>query len=60
MSSYFLPQVVDHDFLKLLFNLKYEGEKGDINKEAIGQMSRVFANSPGDWGSITGWVIQKT
>ena len=23
-------------------------------------MSRVFANGPGDWGSIPGWVIPKT
>ena len=23
-------------------------------------MSRVFANGPGDWGSLPGWVIQKT
>ena len=22
-------------------------------------MSRVFANGPGDWGSIPGWVIPK-
>ena len=27
---------------------------------AIGLMSRVFANGPGDWGSIPGWVIPKT
>ena len=26
----------------------------------IGLMSRVFANGPGDWGSIPGWVIPKT
>ena len=26
----------------------------------IGLMSRVFANSPGDRGSIPGWVIPKT
>ena len=25
----------------------------------IGLMSRVFANSPEDWGSIPGWVIPK-
>ena len=23
-------------------------------------MSKVFANGPGDWGSIPGWVIPKT
>ena len=23
-------------------------------------MVRVFANGPGDWGSILGWVIPKT
>ena len=23
-------------------------------------MARVFANGPGDWGSIPGWVIPKT
>ena len=28
--------------------------------QAIGLMSRVFTNSPGDWGSIQGWVIPKT
>ena len=27
---------------------------------AIGIMSRVFANGPGDWGSIPGQVIPKT
>ena len=27
---------------------------------ATGRMSRVFANGPGDWGSIPDWVIQKT
>ena len=27
---------------------------------AIGLMGRVFANSPGDWGSIPGQVIPKT
>ena len=27
---------------------------------AIGLMSRVFANGPGDWGSIPGRVIPKT
>ena len=27
---------------------------------AIGQMSRVFANGPGDWGSIPGQVTPKT
>ena len=27
---------------------------------AIGLMSRVFANGPGDWDSIPGWVIPKT
>ena len=27
---------------------------------AIGQMSKVFANGPGDRGSIPGWVIPKT
>ena len=27
---------------------------------AIGIMGRVFANGPGDWGSILGWVLQKT
>ena len=26
----------------------------------IGLMSRVFANGPGDRGSIPGWVIRKT
>ena len=26
----------------------------------IGQISRVFANGPGDWGSIQGQVIPKT
>ena len=26
----------------------------------IGLMSRVFANDPGDWGSISGRVIPKT
>ena len=26
---------------------------------AIGLLGRVFANGPGDWGSITGWVISK-
>ena len=26
---------------------------------AIGLMSRVLANGPGDWGSIPGWVIPK-
>ena len=30
-----------------------------INR-AIGLMSRVFTNGPGDWGSIPGWVIPKT
>ncbi len=28
--------------------------------QVIGQMSRVFANGPGDQGSITGRVIPKT
>ena len=28
--------------------------------QAIGLMSRVFANGPGDQGSISGWVIPKT
>ena len=27
---------------------------------AIGLKSRVFANGPKDWGSISGWVIPKT
>ena len=27
---------------------------------AIGLMSRVFINGPGDWGSIPGWVVPKT
>ena len=27
---------------------------------AIGLMSRVFTNHPGDWGSIPGWVVPKT
>ena len=27
---------------------------------AIGQMSRMFSNDPGDWGSIPGRVIPKT
>ena len=27
--------------------------------QAIGLMSRVFMNGPGDWGSIPGWVIPK-
>ena len=29
-------------------------------RHAIGQMSSVFANGPGDWGSIPGQVIPKT
>ena len=28
--------------------------------QSIGLMSRVFANSMGDWGSIPGWVIPNT
>ena len=34
-----------------------------VNKSvphAIGLMSRVYANGPGDQGSIQGWVISKT
>ena len=31
-----------------------------LKYQAIGQMSRVFANGPGDQGSIPGWVIPKT
>ena len=31
-----------------------------IYKRTIGQMSRVFANGPGDQGSIPGRVIPKT
>ena len=27
---------------------------------AIGLMSRMFANGPGGWGSIPGWIIPKT
>ena len=27
---------------------------------AIGLMSRMFANGPGDWGSILGHIIPKT
>ena len=30
------------------------------NYQAIGLMSRVFANGPGDCSSIPGWVIPKT
>ena len=30
-----------------------------LNSRAIGLMSRVFANGPGDWDSIPGWVIPK-
>ena len=30
-----------------------------ICNQAIGLMSRVFANGPGDRGSIPGWVIPK-
>ena len=28
--------------------------------QAISQMSSVFTNGLGDWGLISGWVIQKT
>ena len=31
-----------------------------IFNNAIGLMSRVFADGPGDRGSIPGWVIPKT
>ena len=31
-----------------------------IYNRSIGQMSRVFANGLGDWGSIPSWVIPKT
>ena len=32
----------------------------NVSDRAIGQMSRVFANGPGDQGSIRGRVIPKT
>ena len=31
-----------------------------IANQAIGLMSREFTNGPGDWVSISGWVIPKT
>ena len=34
--------------------------EGKKKKGLIGLMSRVFANGPGDWGSIPGRVIPKT
>ena len=35
-------------------------EKNYFGNRAIGLISRVFANSPGDRGSIPHWVIPKT
>ena len=32
----------------------------ELGKLAIGLMSRMFANGPGDRGSNPGWVIPKT
>ena len=31
-----------------------------VSNQPIGLMGRVFANGPGDQGSIPGWVIPKT
>ena len=41
--------------------IQYQLLLSNTNKnQAIGLMSRVFANGPGDRGSIPGWVIPKT
>ena len=47
----------------ILFNIHLFADcKGvpHIDNRTIGLMSRVFANRPGDRGSILGWLIPKT
>ena len=41
-------------------NTTYGTKNFEIFSRVIGLISRVFANGPGDWGSIPGWVIPKT
>ena len=50
-------------YLIIIISLRTESFKYFLlfnNDQAIGLMSRVFANGPGNWGSILGRVIPKT